>query len=108
MDYRVEPKEYESTYKFGSSPLAEALHFLSLDSSQDDQAGTIDDIGWHALFHFESDEDIEIPGGPYDNPGVEATVTVPRGSYILVENDQGFVYADWYPFKSDEVERDWR
>lgn len=107
MEIRVRPSDYESSHKFGHNPLTEALWVCSLDSDQDDQAGTVDDIGWHALFHFESDEDVEIQGGPYDNPTVEATVTVPRGSYILVENDQGFVYVDSYPYKSEEVEKDW-
>jgi len=100
---KVEPADYRSSHKFGHSPLAEALWVVSLDSGQDDEAGNTDTIGWFALFHFNQAETIEI--GLIVNDSV--TVTVPRGSYILGTDDQGFVWATRYLFKSEEVRNRW-
>src|SRR5215217_666433 len=102
---KVVPPEYKSSHKYGHDPLVEALHMASLESWQNDEAGESDGpVGWNAVFHFEHDENVEIPGGPVTDPWVEATITVPKGSYVLTEDSQGFVYAVRYDYKSAEVE----
>jgi hypothetical protein len=107
-DVVVTPSDYRSSSKFNHDPLAEAIWVCSMDSGQNEEAGTTETIGWYALFHFGAAEDIEIHGGTAQYPVVEATVTVPRGSYILEQSDSGAVYVSRYPLKGAEVSEDWQ
>ena len=86
--------------KFGHDPVCEALWLLSLDGWQSEEAGTVEDIGWFALMHFEQPEIVPgvLPGG--------GTVTVPSGTYILETNDQGFVGYTSHPYLS--ADEDWQ
>jgi hypothetical protein len=82
--------------KFGHDPLAEALHNWSLESFQDDTCGTVDDIGWHALFHVDEPEQVTLDDG--------TEVLVEKADYILVEDDQGFVsYARFHRPSGDAL-----
>lgn len=108
MDIKVEPSDYESSHKFYHNPLTEALWVCSLDSGHDDEAGTTDDIGWHALFHFESDERVTVFEGDGVNSDPPVYVTVPKGSYILVQSSSGAVDHSSYPLEGSEVSKDWQ
>jgi len=101
-DVVVVPADYRSSSKFGHDALAEALWIVSLDSGQDNEAGTTDTIGWFALFHFDQAETVAL-----DDTSDAPTVTVPRGSYILQVDDRGFVDAARYGFDSREVRDEW-
>jgi hypothetical protein len=86
--------------KFGHDPVAEALWTWSLESGWDDQAGTVEDIGWYALFHVHHGEGVELASGSY--------AYMPGGhSYILVEDDQGFVGYERYRLQSAESITAW-
>jgi hypothetical protein len=85
--------------KFGHDPVAEALWVWSLDSSQDDTCGTVDDIGWHVLFHVTHGEGVELAEGSW--------AYVPAGDYILWENDQGFVGYERYERPSGDALMAW-
>lgn len=55
-----------------SSPLAEHLYSLSLDSEQDEQIGSVDELGWFALFRgylaiLESDSQGFVAAAQFDN-----------------------------------------
>lgn len=107
-DVIVTPKDYPSSHKFGHNPLAEALWVYSLDGTANDEAGTVEDIGWFALFHFEQSETIKLFDEHPDSSEVSPTVTIPVGSYILGTDDQGFVWVDSFPLRGSEVSEDWR
>jgi len=105
-DIIITPPDYKSSSKFAHDPLTEALWLESLDSSQDEEAGTTDTIGWYALFHFPERERIEIQdGAPLTD---RTTVIVPIGSYILEQQDSGAVYVTRYSLRGSEVSEDWR
>jgi hypothetical protein len=108
-EVRVSPKDYNSSHKFGHDPLTEALWVCSRVSGQDDEAGESDGpVGWNAIFHFKSEEDIELFEGDGINSDPPVTVTVPRGSYILEQGSSGAVYSTRYGYKSLEVKDVWQ
>lgn len=94
-----------SSHKFGNDPLTEALWMITLDGGQDEQAGTVDDIGWHGLIHVAQDD---WSNDVNDDAGEPMRVEIPRGTYIVWSNDQGFVGHIAYDYKSAEASEAWR
>jgi hypothetical protein len=107
-DIEVVPEDYKSSHKFGHSPLAEALWVESLQGFHTEEAGSVDTIGWYALFHFEQAKEIKFFDEHPDSGEVSPVVTVPVGSYILSSDSVGFVYVDSYSLRGSEVSEDWR
>ena len=97
-----------------------ALYRLSLDSAQDDEVGTVDDIGWHGLFRGPVEVELEDPivaeGAEYGYTAEEisdgATALSRMRGAILGETSQGFVWAVLYSKDDttngrDGLETDW-
>jgi hypothetical protein len=102
--------------KFEGEPASTFLLYLaSLDSSQDETAGTVDDIGWHGLFRgpwADATEDTERLAETYSAGYTEQEVEEARQSLasmagaILWEDDMGFVYSRQYE-TNERLEADW-
>ena len=70
--------------------LAELLHQLTLDGWANDSTGDVDHDGFHAsLVIVEPAEQPELTDA-FDQP-------IPAGSWLLVEDEQGFVTLERYP-----------
>lgn len=94
-----------SSHKFGNDPLTEALWMITLDSGQDEEAGTVDDIGWHGLIHVPT---TEWSNDVTDDAGDPMRVEIPRGTYIVYSDSTGFVGHDAYSYRSAEASEAWR
>lgn len=79
-----------------SNCLAETLHLLTLYDGADEVTGTVEFRGHYSLLLFPEDEKIGK-----DNPLDHLLDTIPRGFYILHENDQGFVTLATYDTEAE-------
>jgi hypothetical protein len=70
--------------------LAELLHQVTLEGWDNDSAGDLDQDGFHArLVIVEPAEQHELTDA-FDHP-------IPAGSWLLLEDEQGFVTLEDYP-----------
>ena len=81
--------------------VTEAIWQLSLDSSYSESAtGSVEAYGWYALMTFDEAEAVTLSDG--------SSVSVPKGTYIISTNDQGFVYLSEYGDDTARAEADFK
>ncbi len=107
-------RQSEGPGKFeGEILLTELFWQLTLESSQDDEAGSVPELGWWAaLFRFDRpDQDIEalnraaLGEGPLTEEEEELIRT--HAGVIIFTGDAGFVSATYYGSR-EELEKAWR
>lgn len=76
--------------------LAETLYTLDMYSGADETTGSTEAYGYYTLLIFNEDEKID------KDPALDYPLdTVPKGYYLLMSNDQGFVHLATYPTEAE-------